>query len=306
MNREIIIDKDMRELNPQGDYRFPVNLLYIVLSKYPFCSFPGHWHSEIELTYILDGEMTYIVNQASLHLKKDDCIFVNMNALHAGEQYQDSDCTYICMTFNPVLIYGFENSLIKAQYVSPILDTPNFAYALFEDTMPEHPQIAALIEKLVQHFGTQQSAHELLVSSTLSELWSYYYASYLKFTAEHSSALSPARSKHLERLKNSLTFIYANYAEPITLDEIAESCHLSKSEFCRLFKQTLHQTPFDFLLRYRIEQSLPMLRDSNLSITEIACTVGFSGSSYYAEVFRKYMHCSPTQYKKQQSEHSEN
>lgn len=301
MNREIIIDKNMRELNPQGDFRFPINLMYIILSQYPFFSFPGHWHSEIEATYILDGEMTYMVNQSALHLKKGDCIFVNTNTLHAGEQYQDSDCVYVCFMFNPALIYGFENSLIKSQYVSPILEASHYAYALFHGESKEHLHIAELIEKLIQYSGLHNPGYELHIASILTELWFYYYEDYLQFISKNEAVLNPIKTRHLERLKNSLSFIYTNYAEPITLDEIAGSCHISKSEFCRLFKQTLHQTPFDFLLRYRIEQSLPMLCEGNLSITEIACAVGFSGPSYYAEVFRKYMHCSPTKYKKQHS-----
>lgn len=69
---------------------------------------------------------------------------------------------------------------------------------------------------------------------------------------------------------------------------------LRKQErFCRLFKATLHQTPFDFLMHYRIQQSLPLLCRPELTITEIATTVGFSGASYYSEVFRKYTSCSP-------------
>ena len=102
----------------------------------------------------------------------------------------------------------------------------------------------------------------------------------------------------IQRLKNALTFIYEHYNEPITLDQMVAACYANKSEFCRLFKATLHQTPFDFLLHYRIQQSLPLLCRPELTITEIATTVGFSGASYYSEVFRKYTSCSPTEYRK--------
>ena len=55
----------------------------------------------------------------------------------------------------------------------------------------------------------------------------------------------------------------------------------------------MHQTPFDFLLHYRIQKSLPLLCSTDQSVTEIAGCVGFSGSSYYSEGFRKFMQCSP-------------
>ncbi|MCI8428640.1 MAG: helix-turn-helix domain-containing protein [Lachnospiraceae bacterium] len=65
---------------------------------------------------------------------------------------------------------------------------------------------------------------------------------------------------------------------------------------------------FDFLLRCRIEQSLTLLQNNDLSITDIAIQVGFSGPSYYAEVFKRYMLCSPTAYRKKhlQKTNSEN
>ena len=97
-------------------------------------------------------------------------------------------------------------------------------------------------------------------------------------------------------MKKAFTFIYEHYSEPITLDEMVSACHTSKSEFCRLFKAAMHQTPFDFLLHYRIQKSLPLLCSTDQSVTEIAGRVGFSGSSYYSEVFRKFMQCSPTEY----------
>ena len=107
-----------------------------------------------------------------------------------------------------------------------------------------------------------------------------------------------AKPMRIQRLKNALNFIYEHYNEPITLDQMVAACYANKSEFCRLFKATLHQTPFDFLLHYRIQQSLPLLCRPGLTITEIATTVGFSGASYYSEVFRKYTSCSPTEYRK--------
>lgn len=79
---------------------------------------------------------------------------------------------------------------------------------------------------------------------------------------------------------------------------MVSACHTSKSEFCRLFKAAMHQTPFDFLLHYRIQKSLPLLCSTDQSVTEIAGCVGFSSSSYYSEVFRKFMQCSPTEYRR--------
>lgn len=93
------------------------------------------------------------------------------------------------------------------------------------------------------------------------------------------------------------SFIQEYYAAKISLEDIAGSIHLCKSECCRLFKKHMHESLFDYLLRYRIEKSLPYLMNLNCSITEAAFQVGFADSNYYSKVFRKYMGCTPTGYR---------
>ena len=118
---QIITDPAGKELKKHGDSSFPFLVSYERLSGYETGSFLWHWHPEIELTYIEKGEMLYKINQNTFHLKEGQAIFGNANALHAGYMYQDQDCQYIPITFDPKLIYGFSGSLLFQKYTEPIL-----------------------------------------------------------------------------------------------------------------------------------------------------------------------------------------
>ena len=59
---------------------------------------------------------------------------------------------------------------------------------------------------------------------------------------------------HIQRLREILTFIHENFATDISLDEIAESISLSKSECCRFFKKHMDMTIFDYILYYKIQK----------------------------------------------------
>lgn len=61
----------------------------------------------------------------------------------------------------------------------------------------------------------------------------------------------------------------------------------------------LNQTPMAYVNQYRLYQSLELLRDTAMSVMEIALAVGFGSASYYAETFRKNFDQSPTQYRKE-------
>ncbi len=296
MLREIKTDKNMLELNPHGHYGFPFWLSYITMSAYPSGRFICHWHPEIEIVNILDGEMYYQINQNTYQLTTGDCLFVNSNALHSGNVPENNDCNYIVATFNPSLVYGYEKSDIDTNYTFPLLNADSFSSFVFHDKSKEKDLFQKNMQEIGELFQTKPSCYELLTKSRLCELWAIIFTKFRQQQTFLGSNLT--ESKQIARLKDALLFIHAHYAEAITLEQMTEACHTSKSEFCRIFKKTLHQTPFEYLLRYRIQKSLPLLAGDGHSITEIAYQVGFSGSSYYSEVFRKYMNCSPREYKK--------
>ena len=105
-------------------------------------------------------------------------------------------------------------------------------------------------------------------------------------------------TEHWTRLKTILLFIREHYSEQITLEDIASSVNICRSECCRFFKKHMHMTLFEYLMFYRIQQSLPLLK-SNESVTKIAGMVGFSNPCYYGKIFKRYMNCSPSQYKRE-------
>jgi transcriptional regulator GlxA family with amidase domain len=95
-----------------------------------------------------------------------------------------------------------------------------------------------------------------------------------------------------------ISFIHKNYRETITLDDIAKAGMVCRSKCCRIFKQTLKKSVFDYLLTFRIRQSLSLLRNERMSVTEAALASGFSTSSYYGEIFKRLLGMSPGEYRR--------
>ena len=95
-------------------------------------------------------------------------------------------------------------------------------------------------------------------------------------------------------------YIQKFYKKKITLDDIAKAGMVGQSKCCKLFDRYIGMTPNTYLIRYRLHQSTWYLKNTDTTITEIAQTVGFSGSSYYAEVFGKWYDKSPSEYRKEE------
>ena len=94
-----------------------------------------------------------------------------------------------------------------------------------------------------------------------------------------------------------MLYIKEHYSEIITLLDIANSANISKSSCNRIFNKTLKMTPFEYLLSFRINQSIHLLINSNKTISEIAYSCGFQDASYYCRMFRKYIGISPQKYR---------
>lgn len=104
-----------------------------------------------------------------------------------------------------------------------------------------------------------------------------------------------------ESISNAITFINNNYHTPIALDDIIDASGLSKYHFIRIFNKTINSTPIQYLTNIRINKSLDLLKNKNLTIDEIAFKVGFSNGNYFGKVFRSHHDISPGEYRNTKS-----
>ena len=276
---QIITNQFQKELKKHGSDHFPFLVSYQRLSEYDSNSFLWHCHPEIEITYIKKGSMHYRVNNRSFHLKEGDIIFCNSNALHSGEMEDQEDCSYIPITFDSKLIYGFFQSTICTKYVDPVIQ--NLAVCAMHIDYSEnwHTIFRDHMLKVISLDKEKPDFYELDISIHMQTMW--------KLLAEHFplQAVSPASDlTEYERIRKILSYIEQNYMNRITLTDISENIHLNT-------------TLFAFLKEYRIERSLEYLNTKE-SISNIAEKTGFSDSNYYTKVFSKIKGCSPREYRK--------
>ena len=289
---QIITNQFQKELKKHGSDHFPFLVSYQRLSEYDSNSFMWHYHPEIEITYIKKGSMHYRVNNQSFHLKEGDIIFCNSNALHSGEMEHQEDCSYIPVTFDPKLIYGFFQSTICTKYVEPVIQNLAVCAMHIDYTESWHETFRKKMLEVIALDKEKPDFYELDISIRMQIMW--------RLLVEHLPHQPlPAASDltEYERIRKILSYIEQNYMNPITLAEVAEHIQLCESECTRLFKRHMNTTLFSFLQEYRIERSLEYL-STHESISNIAGKTGFSDSNYYSKVFSKIKGCSPREYRK--------
>ena len=83
-----------------------------------------------------------------------------------------------------------------------------------------------------------------------------------------------------------------------SLEELARRFYVSKSYLSRIFREVTGFTVNEYRNVSRIRKSQQLLRDGNLSVTEIAAQAGFENLTYYERVFKKYTDTTPLKYRK--------
>lgn len=300
------VDENLCEKTQHGTEDFPL-AIYIhspnsTLAKYmPYhdkktedCVIP-HWHNEFQFNYILEGELCYCVEGEKYLLSKGDGLFINSGCLHSTETSRDKDVVYAAINFHPRLIYGYSKE-INLKYVSPVQNASQLSAIKFDGSLQWHNSILTCLQNLCTLSSNDVYTFELLALSKLLELWSFLLQNNTHFFHCEQIQL-PAETQ--TQLDSVLYFIHTHYHESITLENIADVIHTSRETCCRFFKKTLKQSPIEYLNRVRIMKSTTLLLNTNMSISEIADSVGFCSSSYYTDRFKKMINCTPKEYRNQ-------
>jgi len=98
-------------------------------------------------------------------------------------------------------------------------------------------------------------------------------------------------------IRRAKGYIAGHYRDPVGLDEIARTMHVSTFYFCKMFKKATGLTFTDYLGRIRVEKAKNLLLNPHLRVSEIAYTVGFQSLTHFNRVFRKLTGESPTDFR---------
>lgn len=104
-------------------------------------------------------------------------------------------------------------------------------------------------------------------------------------------------SEFYKRIIRAKEFINDCYSEQINIDRIAREAYFSPYHFIRMFKQTYHITPHQYLTLRRIERAKELLKDENYSITDICFELGFESPGSFSTLFSRYTGLSPLKFR---------
>lgn len=98
-------------------------------------------------------------------------------------------------------------------------------------------------------------------------------------------------------IKEAITYIEQNFQNNISVVDIANRLGINRSYFGKIFKQTLKQTPQEFLINYRMIKATELLRLTKMSIGDISKAVGYENQLHFSRAFKKIYNISPREWR---------
>lgn len=247
-----------------------------------------HWHEDLEFMYIVQGELNCMVNGHRVFLKEGEGILVNSKRIHSNNSIPGKPCAFYCGITHPTLL-SF-NKYIEQTYVSPLIGPNSFDYI----KLTREDWTSEIIDIDLELFeNTPEQGQEIAVVSGLYKIFQI-----ITLHMEIPTAKAPKENTFkLETFRSMINYIQTNYAEKISLEDIAAAGNVGKTLCANLFKKYASKTPGEYLIFYRIQRSMILLSDTELTVSEIAYNTGFSSASHYTKTFRELMGCTPLKYR---------
>ena len=289
----IELNSSKEELLPDFAPDFPYIATCAELDKFTEPVVPWHWHRAVELFYMQSGTLEYTTPHGKWVFPAGSGCLVNSNVLHTTSFRPSADSNVqLIHLFDPTFLAGEHGSRMEEKYILPLTAARHIELI---PLYPDDPAQAEILSQIVKAFelSEQEWGYEFYLREALTKIWLKLFE-----LARPAMATDRVSKDSDDKVKLLMVYIHEHYQEPISVEQLAQVCHISKRACFRLFQDNLHMTPVEYIRSYRLQKACRMLVKTGESVTQIAYLCGLGSSSYFGKVFREQFGCSPAEYRR--------
>ncbi len=244
-----------------------------------------HFHKYLELFYFVEGEGIFEYDGKQKSIAPHDCLIINPHCEHKKyPSTENGTLTYYVLAITNLQFANLPMDCFSAKKVTRLHfeNKNNFLLDYINRIIREltkkdsdfYPKITAFLNCLLIDL------HRLSTSSSV-------------LPTENSLSVP----KNIQAIKS---YLETNFTDEITLDSLEKMFFVSKSYLLKEFKKQYGVSPLRYLTQLKLEKAKLLLLGSNMSISEIAYSLNYTSSAYFAETFKQFHGITPTDYRKKE------
>lgn len=248
-----------------------------------------HYHKQLELLLILDGQLDVDVEEDSFQLTSGDVIIIGASELHRDRNSKPLD--YIVLQFDLEQFYD-HSSIPYMRYFSETEMPLSKANYIFQENAGIQQQTAAFIQQILAEASSKESGYELAVSILIKQI--------LLLLLRNDSRKMLVEQNNFDRirLKPVLDYVENHLTDRIQVEEVCKIANMSYYYFVKYFKKTMGLSFTEYVNYRKVKWAERILLTKDLSISEVGERIGMPNMAHFYKMFKKYNDCSPKQFQR--------
>ncbi|WP_167956515.1 AraC family transcriptional regulator [Anaerosporobacter faecicola] len=253
-----------------------------------------HTHKDFtELVIVMEGSAIHVVEEESYEIKKGDIFVIGSNTAHG---FRNSKEFRLCnIMFHPELMFPEESDIKRSRgfhalfVLEPYITKEYEFQSKLRMNFEEYQKVSHMIEEMMMEYRLRKEGWQEMLKSCFLHLIIYLSRIYKL----------PEKTDHhdLIYIANAVSYIENHYTETLTVQQLAQIAYLSERHFSRIFQNTYQISPMQYVIKLRLHHASLLLKNTELPITEIATQSGFTDNNYFARIFKRYYHCTPSSFR---------
>lgn len=262
--------------------------LPIAISMVNIIEYPIHWHDSIEILFVLKGSINVTIETEKYEVVDGEIEIINCDEAHSIKAIDKE---------NKVLLFHLDPNFFE-KYFNDIRNI--FFYTNSSEDRAQEEEKYYILRKylsiLVCEVIQKVDKYEDNIEDNLVEMLYHLINNFHQLIYERENLKD--NDEQFKRYDRIVRYIYNNYKDKISLQEIAKKEFLSSDYLSHEIKNTIGYSFKDFLNLTRVEESIKLLLDTDMTVSEISEELGFSHIRYFNKHFKKHYECTPLQYRK--------
>lgn len=241
-----------------------------------------HWHTSIEIFAVLDGSLSFFLNEEEHPLKAGELIIINPNEIHSIHAPKRNKTVVL-----QIPLRQFEDYFTAQRFI-------RFS---FKDAECQNvSSIWALIKNMYEAYIDRESGYEFRVRALFYEI---LYQLVTVYREDEAQEREIRHSRRLDALSKITTYMREHYQEDLKLSEVASTFGYSAEYLSRMFRKYAMVNFKTYLQDIRMAYAYRDLLNTDATISQIALEHGFCTSRSFSKEFQKRYGILPSKMREQ-------
>lgn len=243
-------------------------------------------HEDVEVKCFYKGVSTLLIGEKKVNVKAGDIVVINPYEFHATIDRGTDACVgkYHSFMFPLDIFSGHGTDTIKLR---TLLLENNMS---FETLFRDNKRMVKILSRIVREYEEKNTAYDMAIMGLIME----FFAILIRRGIVGEERVNTKKNLHSYRLvEPAIRYVRDHFHESVSVEQLADLCHVTKPYFCRAFKTVTRKTAMEYLRDYRLKVSDILLCNTDKSIAVVAEECGFESFSYFCRSYKKYYGFTP-------------